>query len=229
MARKKSKKEIIVISLGGSVIVPDDINYKFLKKLRKLIVSYLRKYKFVLITGGGKTARRYINAADKTFKIKDEDKDWLGIHATRLNAHLVRTIFEDVAKPAIAKNPTKKVKFDKVLIGAGWKPGCSTDYDAVLLAKNVGADTVINMTNIDWLYDKDPRKYKSAKKIKKIDWKGFKKIVGDKWKPGMNVPFDPVATKEASRIGLRLVLLGKDLDNLKKYLDGKEFKGSVVE
>ena len=117
------KKETIIISLGGSIIVPGSIDYKFLKEFRKLIKSYLRKYKFAIITGGGKTARNYIDAADKSFKITDEDKDWLGIHATRLNAHLVRTIFRDVAKPKIVRNPTKKVKFDKVLIGAGWRPG----------------------------------------------------------------------------------------------------------
>ncbi|MBD3354416.1 UMP kinase [Candidatus Woesearchaeota archaeon] len=223
------KKKTIIISLGGSLIVPDKIDYKFLRDFRKLIKSYLRKYKFAIITGGGKTARRYISAADKAFHIKDEDKDWLGIHATRLNAHLVRTIFEDVANSKIVRDPRKKVKFDKLLVGAGWRPGCSTDYDAVLLAKNVGAETVINMSNIDWLYDKDPRKYKSAKKIENIDWKSFKKIVGDKWKPGMNVPFDPKATKEAAKLGLKLVILGKSISNLRNYLDGKKFKGSVVE
>jgi uridylate kinase len=222
-------KEVIVISLGGSVIVPDKVDTKFLKKFRELIKSYLRKYKFILITGGGKTARKYINAGSSVRELSNEDKDWLGIHSTRLNAHLVRTIFEDVAKPAIVKDPSKKVKFEKVLVGAGWKPGFSTDYDAVLLAKNLGAKTVINITNIDWLYDKDPHKYLTAKKIKRTNWKEFKKLVGDKWIPGMNAPFDPVATKLAAKSGLRLVLLGKSISNLRKYLDGKKFKGSVVE
>ncbi len=223
------KKETIIISLGGSLIVPDKIDYRFLKKFRELIKSYTRKYKFALITGGGKIARRYINAADKAFKIKDEDKDWLGIHATRLNAHLVRTIFEDIANPKIIRDPTKKVKFDKVIIGAGWKPGCSTDYDAVLLAKNIGATTVINLSNIDTLYDKDPHKFLTAKKIERTTWKELQKIVGTKWKPGMNAPFDPKATKEAGKLGLKLVLMGKSISNLRKYFDGKKFKGSIVE
>jgi uridylate kinase len=221
-------KETIVISLGGSVVVPDEIDVKFLKRFRELVKSYLRKYKFVLVIGGGKTARKYINAGSSVRELSNEDKDWLGIHSTRLNAHLVRTIFEDVANPAIVKDPSKKARFDKVLVAAGWKPGCSTDYDAVLLARNVGAKTVINMTNISWLYDKDPHKFLTAKKIERIDWKGFKKIVGDKWIPGMNTPFDPIATKLAAKSKLRLVLLGKNLRNLKKYLDGKKFKGSVV-
>jgi uridylate kinase len=229
MRDDKLKKEIVVISLGGSVIVPDKIDVKFLKSFRKLIKSYLRKYRFVIIAGGGKTARNYINSAHSITKLSNEDKDWLGIHATRLNGHLLRTIFRDVAKPALAKNPTKKIRFDKVLIAAGWEPGWSTDYDAVLLAKNVGAKTVVNITCIDYLHDKDPRKYKNAKKIERIDWKGFRRIVGNKWSPGLNVPFDPVASKEAQKLGMQLVLIGKKLDNLKKFLDGKKFKGSVVE
>lgn len=223
------KKEVIIISLGGSVIVPDKIDHNFLKRLKKLVEKYSRKYKFVFITGGGKTARNYQEAADKISKTKSDDLDWLGIHATRLNAHLLRTIFRKSAYPAVLKDPRKKVRFDNVLISAGWKPGFSTDYDSVLLAKNLGANTVVNMTNVDELYDKDPRRYKSAKKIKNISWNGFMKIVGTKWKPGMNAPFDPIASKESKRLGLKLVLIGKNLNNLKNFLDGKKFKGSIVE
>ena len=93
----RMKKEVIVISLGGSVIIPDRIDIKFLKGFRKLIKSYLRKYKFVLITGGGYTARLYQRAADSVVKLKSENLDWLGIHSTRLNAHLIKTIFSDAA------------------------------------------------------------------------------------------------------------------------------------
>ncbi|MBW2977683.1 UMP kinase [Candidatus Woesearchaeota archaeon] len=224
-----AKKEVIIVSVGGSVIVPDNVDIKFLKGLRKLVKSYLKKYRFVLITGGGKTARVYQGAAGKVKKVTDEDKDWLGIHATRLNAHLLRTIFREVARPAIVTDPTMKVEFDNVLIAAGWKPGFSTDYDAVMLAQGLGAKTVINITNIDYLYDKDPRKSKSAKKIEKIDWKGFRKIVGDKWSPGLNAPFDPIASKLAQKLQIKLVLIGRNLNNLKNFLDGKKFKGSSVQ
>ena len=89
-----AKKEVIVISLGGSVIVPDKIDIVFLKAFRRLIRDYLKKYKFIIVTGGGKTARNYIDAAGKICRINNEDKDWLGIHCTRLNSHLLKTIFE---------------------------------------------------------------------------------------------------------------------------------------
>jgi len=223
------KKEVIVLSLGGSVIVPDDIDVNFLKNFRKLVIKNLKKYKFIIITGGGKTCRKYQKAADSITKLKSEELDWLGIHVTWLNADLVRTIFKDVAYKCFITNPNKKVKFDNVLIAGGWKPGWSTDYDAVILAKNHKAKTVINMTNVEYLHDKDPRKYKNSKKIEKIDWKGFRKIVGDKWVPGLNAPFDPIATKLAQKLKLKLVLIGKNINNFENFLKGKKFKGSIVE
>jgi uridylate kinase len=223
------KKEVIVLSLGGSVIVPDSVDSNFLKNFRKLVIKNLKRYKFIIITGGGKTCRNYQKAANSITKLKSEDLDWLGIHVTWLNADLVRTIFKDVAYKCFIINPNKKVKFDNVLIAAGWKPGWSTDYDAVLLAKNYKAKTVINMTNVEYLHDKDPRKYKNAKKIEKIDWKNFRKIVGDKWTPGLNTPFDPIATKLAQKLKLKLILVGKNMNNFENFLKGKKFKGSVVE
>ena len=222
------KKETIIISLGGSVIVPDKIDISFLKGFNRLIRKYLVKYKFIFIVGGGHTARIYQKAAGSAVKVNNEDLDWLGIHSTRLNAHLIKTIFKDIAFKKIIKDPTEKIKFDKILVAAGWKPGFSTDYDAVMLAKTFNAETVVNMTNIDYLHDKDPRKHKNAKKIEKTNWQGLRKIVGNKWIPGMNVPFDPIAAKEAQKLELRLVLLGKELNNLKKFLSDKRFKGSVV-
>lgn len=223
-------KPTIVISLGGSILVPDEIDTAFLQKFKKLVLRHCRNYMFVIITGGGRTARRYIKAASVVSNVTQDDEDWLGIHATRLNAHLLRTIFREKAYYRTIKNPTEKITTKKpIIIAAGWKPGCSTDYDAVLLAKNIGVHTVINMTSVDWLYNKDPSRHRNAKKIKYIGWNGFKKIVGSKWTPGMNTPFDPIATRLAAKSKMRLLLLGKNLKNLERFLQGKTFKGSVVE
>lgn len=222
------KKEVIVISVGGSVLVPDKIDFRFLESFVKSVKKYSRKYRLIIVIGGGKTARRY-QEAGRLVGLSREDLDWIGIHATWINAELVRFALKDSAYKEVIKDPTKKIRFDRVLIAGGWKPGWSTDYDAVLLARLYNAKTVINMTNVDYLYDKDPNKYKTARKIERTDWKGFRKIVGDKWVPGLNAPFDPIATKKAAGLKLRLVLLGKNLDNLKKFLVGKKFKGSVVE
>jgi len=218
-----------VISLGGSILVPDKINVNFLKRFRKLILKHSQKNKFIIITGGGKTCRRYQKAARSVTKVIDEDLDWIGIHSTRLNAHLLRTVFRNIACPKIVKDPTKKIVFKKLLIGAGWKPGCSTDYDAVVLAKTYGVKTVINITNVDYLHDKNPAIYKKTKIIKEANWKTMRIIVGSKWTPGLNSPFDPEAVKLAQKLKLKLVLIGPDLKNLDNLLHNKKFKGSVVE
>ena len=221
--------ETVVISLGGSVLAPSHIDVNFLKKFRKLILGFRGK-RFVIICGGGKTAREYMNAASGILKMTPDDLDWIGIHATRLNAQLLRNVFRDVAPMAIVKNPTKRIGTGKrVIIAAGWKPGRSTDHIAVLLAKNFGANTVINITNTDYVYDKDPSKYRGAKPLKGICWKHFRKLIGaKKWNPGLNVPFDPVAAKTAEKNGLTVAIIGKNQANLKRFLLNRSFRGTTI-
>jgi uridylate kinase len=227
------KNKIFIISLGGSLIAPPaGIDYEFLRSFRTLILSRLKKgEKFFIVTGGGATARDYIRAADRVVKTTDDDRDWLGIHATRLNAHLLRTLFRKVAHPAIIKDPSVRMRAgEKVIVAGGWKPGWSTDYVAAALARTYGVKTVINLSNIDYAYDKDPRKFKNANKIEHIDWRGFRKIVGSRWDPGANLPFDPVASRLAQKLGLKVVIVnGKNLSNLRNLLAGKKFRGTVIE
>lgn len=224
-------EKTIVMSLGGSVIVPDSIDIGFLKDFKKTIEKYVGKgYKFAIYCGGGKIARDYQKAASGIAKLSNRELDWIGIHATVLNAEFVRSLFGNLAEELIARDPTQKIIFNKkALIAAGWKPGWSTDYDVVLLAKNLGAEMVINMSNVDYIYDKDPTKHKDAKKIEKISWKDYRKISGDKWEAGLNVPFDPIAAKEAEKSKIKVTIIGKNLENFEKVLDGKEFKGTLIE
>ena len=163
-------KERIVVSVGGSCIVPDGIDTDFLTRFKALILEKVEQgFSFAIITGGGKTCRRYQDAANTVTPLSQADLDWIGIHATRLNAQLLRNIFVGYAHPEVIHNPTIDIDADEpVIIAAGWQPGCSTDYDAVLVAKNLGATRLVNLSNIDYVYDSDPKKNKNAKKIKKI-------------------------------------------------------------
>ena len=231
-------KNIYIISLGGSLIVPPaGIDHKFLKKFRALIVLEIKKgHRFVIVTGGGQTARVYQAASVKVTRLTSDDKDWIGIHSTRLNAHLIKTIFREYAHPRINKNPRTKedlsrhfAKGEGLMVAAGWRPGWSTDYVAVILAQRLRAETIINLSNIEYVYDKDPKKFKSAKKIEKITWPNFRKIVGNRWDPGLNMPFDPIASQLAQKLKLKVVIMGgKNLDNLKKCLNNRKFKGTVI-
>lgn len=227
-----AKQKTFIISIGGSLIAPKTgIDYAFLKKMRSLIIGETKKgNKFYLIAGGGITARNYIEAAKKVIKLTPDDLDWLGIHSTRLNAHLLRTVFREIAHPEIITNPAKQLKAkEPVVVAGGWRPGRSTDYMATLLAEQYKIKNIINLSNIDYVYDKDPGKFKDAKKLERMDWKSFRKLVGNKWDPGLNAPFDPIASKKSDELGLEVVIMnGKDIKNIKAYIDGKNFKGTVI-
>ncbi len=227
------QQQTFILSVGGSLIVPKTgIDVAFLKDLKKLILKHTKLGKrFVIVVGGGMTARNYQTAAKGVGKLTMDDADWLGIHATRLNGHLLRTVFRDVAYPIMIKDPSRPIKNwnEPVLIAAGWKPGWSTDYVATRLAKRLKASTIINLSNIDYVYDKDPNKYKDAKKIELISWKEFRAIVGDTWDPGMNVPFDPVASRLADQNGMTVEIVnGSNIKNLDRILSGKSFIGTKI-
>jgi uridylate kinase len=99
----------------------------------------------------------------------------------------------------------------------------------VLLGKYLDAKRIINLSNIDYAYDRDPREFPDAVKIEQATWEEFRKIVGSEWNPGMSAPFDPIASKMAEEEEMEVAIMnGSDLDNLGQYLDGSEFKGTVV-
>lgn len=225
----------IILSLGGSLIVPNEneIDTRFLKNFKILILKNLRRgRRFFIIAGGGKTARLYQKAASEIGELTRDDLDWLGIHSTRLNAHLIRTIFRREAHKRIITNPLnhKEPFGEKIMVAAGSKPGWSTDYVAVLLAKKYGISTIINMSNINYVFNKNPHEYKNAEAIKNISWPDFIKIVGNKWDPGLNLPFDPVASRMAEKLKLKVIILnGKNLANFNNCLNGKNFEGTVIQ
>jgi len=230
---KSGTNKQIVISLGGSLIVPEQgIDRQFLTDFRQLILKESRKgRKFFLVVGGGTTARHYIKALEGIIKAGNKQKDWLGIYSTHLNAHFLRLIFGRYAFGKIVKSPKTKVfSSKKIIIAGGWRPGSSTDYVAVLIAQRYKSKTIINLSNIDYLYTADPRKDKNAKRIEKISWKNFRELVGRKWRPGLNSPFDPVASKKAQELGLRVIIMnGRNLKNLENYLSEKPFKGTIID
>ena len=218
-----------VLSVGGSMIVPKEVDVSFLKKLRAIVKR--SRHRFIIITGGGSTARIY-QKAGRSFKADDKSLDWIGIHATWVNADFVRSVFGRLAHPKIIMDYSKKSEFSfkkKVLVGGGWKPGFTTDYDAVLAAKHTGAKVVINLTNVDYVYDKDPNKYTGAKPFHELTWNRMFKLMGSKFIPGGNWPFDPKACRLAKKHGVSVVIMnGNNLKNLENFLKGKKFKGTMI-
>lgn len=223
-----------VVSLGGSIVAPEKPDIPFLKGFFELAREHLTDdsgRRLILVVGGGGPAREWQRAYREVSARADrEAQDWVGIMATRMNAQLIKSIFGDLCPREVVIDPTAVDVFPgRVLVAAGWKPGFSTDYDAVLLAEKFGAERVVNLSNIAKVYTADPRKDPLARPIDSIGWKEFRALVGEEWEPGKNVPFDPVASRKAAEIGLRVICAaGRDLPNFKAILDGKAFEGTVI-
>lgn len=225
---------IHVISLGGSIIVPNEVDTDYLRRLRDVSVRFVTETdgRLIFVTGGGAPARQYQKAyRDVAGEHADEEEqDWIGIAATRLNAELLRAIFRTHCSAAVVGDPTKPPAFDsRIMIAAGWKPGFSTDYDAVLLAEQFDADAVINLSDVDRVYTSDPRTDPDAEALDSVSWEQFRNLVGGDWSPGSNLPFDPVASRRAASSGLKVIFAaGGNLENLGKILLGEPFVGTTI-
>jgi len=228
-----------VLSVGGSIIVPGSPDVDFLADFVKMVTKWLDEDKtrrVILVAGGGAPARVYQTAynevAAKTgLKAEANAADWIGIMATRINAQLLKASFGDYCKNDVVYNPTcEDLKFDgQVLVASGWKPGFSTDTDAVYLGEKFEAKTVVNLSNIEKVYTDDPRKNPDAKPLDTISWADFRKMVGDEWTPGKNCPFDPIASKKASELGMKVICAGgKNIANIEAILNDKDYIGTTI-
>ena len=221
----------IVISLGGSLVVPDRVDGDYVKRFAALVreeVALGRR--IAIITGGGKVAREYRDALAATGVLDPVLLDEMGISVTRLNAELFRQALRDLAAPEIFLDPTTVVAGDMpVIIGGGWKPGHSSDGAAIGLAETLGAKKLVNLSNIDHVYTADPRKDPTATPIETISWTEFRKLLPKDWDPGLSAPFDPVAAGMAQDMGIEVAVMnGRDLENLKQYFAGEQSVGTII-
>jgi uridylate kinase len=230
-----------VLSLGGSIVAPEGPDSVFLAQFMALVREHLAvsdERRLILVVGGGGPARSWQRAYRDVISMhaaggsvdSSDAQDWIGIMATRLNAQLVKALLGELCPQDVVTDPTSLSLFmGRVLVAAGWKPGFSTDFDAVMLAERFGAKRVLNLSNIAKVYTDDPRTNPAATPIDTISWADFRAIVGEEWSPGKNTPFDPVASRKASELGLEVICAaGRDLDNLRKILEGENFVGTTI-
>ncbi len=231
------KKKVIVLSLGGSLIIPEEIDTKFLKKFKKIILKNSKKYKFVVVCGGGNTARKYIQGLEKEeISNKKIFQGLLGISSTRINAKFL-TYF--IGKNDIKTNkeiPHNMVevknllKFnDIVFCGALRYAKKETSDGTSAKLSNFLSTEFINLTNVDGLYDKNPKKFKNAKFIPKISWKNFNEMANEiKFKPGQHFVLDQTAAKIIMKNKIPTYIIGENLKNLDNFLNNKKFKGTKI-
>lgn len=228
-------KPSLVLDLGGSVVNGGKLDPSFLHKFQDFIKGYLKNgVIFYIIVGGGVITRLYQNFLQEHFTVTSVDLDMVGIRPTMLNAELIRIILKDYAYPYVLESPYERIKNEKVFnvfVFSGWrgKTGWSTDYVALSVAKRFNVQEVISLSNIKGVYNVEKGKLRRDKVIPRLTFQDYERMIAHAWAPGMKVPFDPVATKEAKKKGIRAVILeGTNLDNVKRYLEGKEFLGTII-
>lgn len=228
----KKNKQPIIISLGGSLIsTPQGVDIVFLRAFQKVILRAVGKgRRFIIIVGGGTLCRSYNQVAKQMVKPSQEDLDWIGIMACRMNGYLLRVVLRRYAYSKLVMGLKEfPKKLYPVIVAEPWKPGRTSDGPSVEVAQYKGSRTIVNLTNIDYVYDKDPKKFHNAKQLTCLSWSEYQRLVG-KWEPGGNYPFDPVASRIAQKAGISVAIMnGANLENFEKYLLGDEWKGTMIE
>ena len=226
-------KKVIVLSLGGSLIVPDNVDVSYLKKFREAIRKNSRKYKFIIVCGGGSVARKYIYALRET-GINETLQSMAGISATRTNARFMSYFFNQNSWKGIPQKMEEIHKYlksqDIVFCGAlEYKPNQTSDSTSAQIARHFKTD-FINLTNVSGLYDKNPKEHKDAKFIQDISWKEFNKLANKmKYKPGQHFVLDQTASKIIMNNKIKTYIIGQDIKQLDNLLNGKKFKGTKIE
>ena len=213
-----SQKETIVLSVGGSLIVPGEIATDFLTKLHTFITHQTTNHGrfFIIIPGGGKTSRNYVSAL-KSYTDDHTAHDRLGIAACAMNGALLEELFKD--------NENVLVRPDPEL----YEPGASSDRAAVRTAIKHDAKKAINLSNISHVYTADPNTDPAATKIDKITWADFRKLIPGEFTPNLSSPFDPEAAKLAEENAIEVATIhGDSLNEVENYLAGNEFDGTVI-
>ena len=225
------KKKVIVLSLGGSQIIPDDINVKYLAEFKKVLLKNKKNCKFIVVCGGGSLARKYIGAI-QTARQNEKFQSLAGISATRTNARFMNYFFG--IDPVYGIPHTMKAvknyieKMDIIFCGAlEYHPDQTSDSTAVETAKEFKSEFV-NLTDVAGVYTKNPKKHKDAKFIPKISWNDFNNMANKiKFTPGMHFVLDQKASKMILKYQIPTYII-KEIKQLDNFLNGKKFKGTEI-
>ncbi|MBI3623306.1 UMP kinase [Candidatus Pacearchaeota archaeon] len=226
------QKKVVVLSLGGSLIIPEEVNINFLKKFKEVLEKNSNKYKFVVVCGGGSVARKYIDglkAAGKSTMFQA----MAGISTTRMNARFMTYLFGKDANEGIPHDmkhvASLLAKNDIIFCGAlRYAPNETSDGTAAKLAAYFMCP-FINLTNVQGLYNKNPAKFKDVKFIPKISWKKFHEMANKtKFQPGQHFVLDQSASKIIREKKITTYILGQDMKQLDNLLNKKGFRGTTI-
>lgn len=223
-------KPLITLSLGGSIINPGVIDRKFLEGFSIAIKELINKYKFMIVCGGGKVARQYIKGLPDG--LTEGEQDYMGIAATWINAQLLSYYFKGHCSPILpnsVKDLTEHLQMYDIGVSGGFLPAIKTDEDAAILADLYGSPILINVTNVDGIYDKDPQQHSDAKKFSELTYQQFYEIVSPiSLGAGSNAPFTLIAAKICERTNMRIIVTDANVDKIRDAIQGKNV-GTVIQ
>lgn len=210
------------------------VNAKYVTDFCKIVTDLKADgMKIAVVVGGGYTAKQYATAARELCH-NEFYADRLAIDATRLNAKLILASLGNHAFPKVIKDIDDSFHAFReglVPVGAGLLEGMTTDTISVLFAERLGAGRVVNVSNIDYVYDSDPKTHPDAKKFTEMTHAELLALAekSDSRKARTNFVFDVIATKLAARSGIPVAFVdGKNLMEVKKAISGQAFKGTLV-
>ncbi len=223
----------IVISLGGSVLTKE-LTAEHFKKYIAVVKKLAKKHKLVVVVGGGKVCRDY-QKIGKELGGGTKERDFIGIMATHLNASTFASGLDDKGylvtwKPL--KNTIKEIKQNfgrKIIVCGGYDVGTSSDYDAAYFAKLVGADLLINASNVSGVYSEDPKVNPIAKKFDRLTHNEFLKIIQRNVQvPGEYRLFDLKAAKLIKKFKIKTIIIdGSNPEEIIKAVEGQH-NGTVI-
>jgi len=221
----------VVISLGGSILIPELDNNR-IRDYLPVLTGIAAEHRLFVVVGGGGGARDYIEVA-RSLDIDEGTADEIGILVTRLNATLLIAALGEAAYPKVAESHSEAKKFaesKKIVVMGGITPGQTTDAVAAVLAERVRADVFVNVTSVNGIYDKDPKKFTGAKYFKTLTPSQLIGIVG---KGGLGAGshnvLDIIAARVVERSHIPLVVLdGTTPKNLSNALLTGKCECSIV-
>jgi len=213
-------KKRVVIKLSGKVFGMD--NVKVLKDYASFLVKISKVCQPIVVAGGGNIARHYIAHA-RSSGADESTLDELGIEISRLNAKLLIYALKHKAyphPPTTLQEVRHAVDSGQIVVTGGLHPGQSTNGTAALIAEKTDAAVFLNATDVDGVYDKDPNKYKTAKKFKVIELKKLRNmLVHENIIAGGYDLMDIVALKIIERSKIKTRILKADIKNIEKAIN----------
>lgn len=223
--------EKAVISVGGSVLIPGNDDAKYIRELADMLKEVSKEVQIAVVVGGGKMSRYYSETA-RELGGSVYQLDELGIGITRVNAKLLTVALGDIANneiPLKAEDCASMSEPGKIVVMGGTEPGHTTDAVAAMIAECLGADRIINASNVDAVYSDDPRMNPDAKRYSTMTIEELKAVVYDDHDAGKSCVFDPLGVRIALKNRIDLFMVnGRDIPELRNAILGKEIKGTFV-